>query len=553
MAFSNNGRIRVNVTGARGALGIELQGTPTPGEFLVKSPGGGRSFNTATGTGADAGLRADLAAASGSANIGYSVDSDSTERSSEEKLQENFSVNDKGAVGDNSTDNTAAINAAILELCKRGGGRLTFGSANNAYYAAGTIVVPSNIHIDLSGQTIRGAAGDLFQSGYFTGSAVLSNVNDGPEVNIVQSASIRNGNIVNAKRCWNLKNWNQKATIENIKTRDCEAVGYYKRCFSMSLIDIDARGGSSPIVPTHDFFDQTNSVKIDRIKCVTAWGMRFAGGANVVDIRGCEFEGGAKAITFEGDNLAITIDENYFEALTDVAIDVSGAGACSFNIGANYFNGGGQVFDAFRHGVASTATLHGVWTPENEIVNTSGGAKPNMRILGPRNFIKWNDRPSDEQIISTPSNWIMDQSTRYYREQRFSGNSLTDTRAVTKNYGGGIIPLNYCGDVGTPFPGRVSFCQYDPLPVGTSVTATLTTSVMLRDDASPIVFIISINDNVGPKKVSGFVLGNHVMQIEGIDRPVTLSQNGQGKAVLSIGNINNGNGAVVLTGIARLV
>lgn len=63
--------IRVEVTGARGALGIDLQGTPTPGQFLVKSPGGGRTFNTASGTGADAGLRTDLAASNGPQNVGY--------------------------------------------------------------------------------------------------------------------------------------------------------------------------------------------------------------------------------------------------------------------------------------------------------------------------------------------------------------------------------------------------------------------------------------------------------------------------------------------------
>ena len=70
MAISPSGRIRINVTGARGALGIDLQGSPTPGQFLVSAPGGGRKFQTASGTGSDAGLRGDLASSNGGQYIG---------------------------------------------------------------------------------------------------------------------------------------------------------------------------------------------------------------------------------------------------------------------------------------------------------------------------------------------------------------------------------------------------------------------------------------------------------------------------------------------------
>jgi hypothetical protein len=63
--------VRLTISGAQGAVGIEIDGTPTPGEFLVKAPGGDRKYLTASGTGADDGLRTDLAADDGAANIGY--------------------------------------------------------------------------------------------------------------------------------------------------------------------------------------------------------------------------------------------------------------------------------------------------------------------------------------------------------------------------------------------------------------------------------------------------------------------------------------------------
>lgn len=71
MALSPSGRIRINVTGARGALGIDIQGTPQSGQYLVKAPGGGRTYTSASGTGADVGLREDLAGPNGASYIGY--------------------------------------------------------------------------------------------------------------------------------------------------------------------------------------------------------------------------------------------------------------------------------------------------------------------------------------------------------------------------------------------------------------------------------------------------------------------------------------------------
>lgn len=40
------GGIQVTVTGARGPVGIDIVGVPTPGEFLVKAPGGDRKYLT---------------------------------------------------------------------------------------------------------------------------------------------------------------------------------------------------------------------------------------------------------------------------------------------------------------------------------------------------------------------------------------------------------------------------------------------------------------------------------------------------------------------------
>lgn len=121
MALSNNGRIRVNVTGARGALGIDLQGAPAPGQYIVKGPGGGRSFSAVTPPGeiSDAVALTDLASGTGSNLVGFGGESLYS------RLARQAFVTDSrfsgGAKGDDTTDDAPAIQAAIDALAGSGG------------------------------------------------------------------------------------------------------------------------------------------------------------------------------------------------------------------------------------------------------------------------------------------------------------------------------------------------------------------------------------------------------------------------------------------------
>ena len=122
MALSPSGRIRINVTGARGGLGIDLQGAPTPGQFLVSAPGGGRKFQTASGTGADAGLREDLAAGDGAANIGFLADDQSIMETQQDINRRTVWAERYGLKESNSgAQNADAIEKAIGKLPPNGG------------------------------------------------------------------------------------------------------------------------------------------------------------------------------------------------------------------------------------------------------------------------------------------------------------------------------------------------------------------------------------------------------------------------------------------------
>jgi hypothetical protein len=154
MTLNPIGRIRVNVTGARGGLGIDLQGTPTPGQFLVKAPGSGRTFNTATGTGADAGLRTDLAAVSGSNNIGYrraNLGNGGATLSQQQKNDQRYDLRDHAGLDlTGNNDNKAILQDALNKSAAAG---LTLYVPAGIIACAGSLQVPQGFSMQGMGRS----------------------------------------------------------------------------------------------------------------------------------------------------------------------------------------------------------------------------------------------------------------------------------------------------------------------------------------------------------------------------------------------------------------
>lgn len=125
-----------------GETGVILPEIATrAGKYLVFDATGNPAISD--GSGADAAMRTDLAASGGSSLVGFvQPSSGAVTRTAQSKLGEVVSVKDFGAVGDGTTDDTSAIQAAVNAAA---GGVLYFPPGR--YLISSAINIVSRVHI----------------------------------------------------------------------------------------------------------------------------------------------------------------------------------------------------------------------------------------------------------------------------------------------------------------------------------------------------------------------------------------------------------------------
>lgn len=482
---------------------------------------------------------------------------DAPPRSIQAKSLDIYSVNDKGAVGDGKTDNTDAINAAILEVHSSGGGEIVFGASTSSYYVKGPVLIPSNVAINLNGQTLSGdglRGGTMFATGVVRGGRLARNKGASDESDYVFYSSIRNGMIRNCGVAFDFQNFNVSCFIEDVSTFLVVQFGVFHRCFYMSLRNCSARGPSDISKPAFTFTGDNNLISLLRVSATTASGFLFEGGTTSVSLISCSCEGASgSALAFRDDCLGVVIDSGYWEAVQGTVFDFTRAKVCSVSFRGNFLNYCDTIMN--DGGASSGSTLMGVFDDTNYIANigaTYDGFtyRGLMTLTCPRNFMRFDLPFSNNAPTELPANWIVGPSTRIEKETAFTGRSLADVRGRSLLRYGSPVPVAREGDVGDPYPGTVDRSQIS-MSKGSAASATLDTRIVWRSNSLRATFVLAVSDDTGAYKLFGDIYGDQLIQHDGRSGRV-LIENRDGCVRLRVTGIQNRSGAASITGSLQL-
>jgi hypothetical protein len=482
---------------------------------------------------------------------------DAPARTIQSKSLDVYSVNDKGAIGDGKTDNTNAINAAILEAHSTGGGEIIFGASASTYRVKGPILLPSNIVLNLNGQTLAGDGfngGTMFSTAMVKNGRLVSNDEASNESEFVFYSSIRNGVIRNCAIAFDFLHFNVSCTIENVSTFEVLQFGIFENCFYMAISNCSARGPSDPEKPAFSFIRNNNLISLFRVSVTMDSGFLFDGGTTSVSMIACSCEGGkGSAIAFRGDCLGVVVDSGYWEAIQGTVFDFSRAKVCSVSFRSNFVNYCDTIID--DGGVWSGSTLFGSFDETNYFTNI--GVKygdfvyrGRMIVNCPRNFIRFDIPFSNDDSGVLPSNWIVGASTRIEKETARTGRSLADVRSRSRIYYQGPIPIVREGDVGDPLPGSIDRTTV-AIPKGSAVTADVDTRIVWRPNSLRATFILSVADDSGAFKLFGDIYGDQLVQQDRNARHALVENHG-GFLRLRLSGVDNRSGRASVTGSLQL-
>jgi hypothetical protein len=456
-----------------------------------------------------------------------------------------------GAKGDAVTDDTNIIQTAITASAIYGISNVDF--SKKTYIANGTAYVCTGININLNGCTITGSGtNNLFETGYLSGTSILSNILTGNEVNRVTKTFI-NGNgarITNCAIAFNLKNFNESTGIFDINFVDCITAVYARRCFYSSFHDLNSTGtASGSILGAFIISSYNNVLELNRIS-VNGRALAFdiIGPSSALKLLNCSAEGGAIGMkfTFNGDVGPISIDTCYFENLTDKAIYFVGDQSsenteivnCWFHNTVYALHAAAMKKSKWNNNKLSTTNTNYIYT--NNFTTT-------IDIDLGTSVIAANTVPAvDSAVIGHTANNI--QRMLHLRDTLGSANVYF--KALDQN--NGKIPLIYTGDSGTCNSNTIPFCT------ATKVITTsplynweIQTGITYQQYSMMVAYRFSAYDEVATYVNAGIIMGSSVIEhVTG--KTISISSVG-GFLKITLSGYSSATQAGVILGVVRIM
>lgn len=511
----------------------------------------------------DAVLRSELAVTeTGGSLVGYKYPfADTVARTVKSKLDDLYTIQDAGVVGDNVTDDTAALQRMVVHIAKNGGGTIRL-AAGKTYYIIGSVILPNFVSIDLNGCTLRGNRGggstaSMFKTGYFNDSDQLV-TNNGAATDLVTLDGVRvfNGRILEAYRGFEFTNANRNCAIESITFTGCVQSWLLTRCWSISLGPCFSDTNSVSSIPTYKFVEAINTINLNQVRAVTDFAFEFSSGstgsASIV-FNNCDVEGSSnRAFYFQGQFYGITWIGGYFEAIPGCVYDFTDVTSATVNWHGtfNYLSG-----ILMREPVGPTATIDGEWDTSNAILGAGqvvGGVtySATLNIQNPRNLIKFRLPPNFEALTTLPA------------YVNLGDNPGADVELISNRVGagllsrgvatGGILPLHYSGNTGRTSPGQVAFATHVAYAPGSaSIVILVRTKIVWQTETTFAKYRFLVTDANGSYTLFGDIYGDKVKPADAVGKAVLVTNNG-GFMQVELYGFTHPTGVYTCTGTVQL-
>lgn len=252
-----------------------------------------------------------------------------------EKLTDTISVKDFGAVGDGTTDDSAAIQTAI-----------SYGFANKlniyfptATYAIGTtLIIPQlfdgtfvsnpSLTIDCGNSNFKMLADTvLFTSGYDNSGTLTTNYGTTLDAHFSQGITLCNFYVTSnvsylTQPVFKIQDWHQSCLIENVSSIVSEQMLWSNNNYYCTFNNINGSFSDSPAAGDRFiFFNNHNLNKISN--CVAGnsiTGYRFDGAVTACQFTNNSVEGVTYGLVFNATVYDISIENCYFENIDDTAV-----------------------------------------------------------------------------------------------------------------------------------------------------------------------------------------------------------------------------------------